>query len=45
MIYVDPNAPNRSKGLLIDWDLCKYAEELSNGPVNMNRSVSNPLGP
>ena len=27
-------------GLLIDWDLCKYKDELSKGPTQKNRSVS-----
>ncbi|THH30018.1 hypothetical protein EUX98_g4181 [Antrodiella citrinella] len=37
MIYEDPTT-RRISGLLIDWDLCKYKEELSRGKTQKTRS-------
>ncbi|TCD63746.1 hypothetical protein EIP91_004997 [Steccherinum ochraceum] len=38
VIDVDLKSGELLGGLLIDWDLCKYQEELENGPTQKNRS-------
>ena len=31
-----------TQGLLLDWDLCKYKDELANGATAISRSVKSP---
>lgn len=41
VIYQDPdNLGERPRGLLIDWDLCKYKSDMGHGVVQVTRSVS-----
>lgn len=43
LMIPDPKSPIRGvtkRGILIDWDLCKFYDELMDGAKQSNRSVS-----